>query len=110
VYIRRRSPIARIVSLAILIAALAIAGVTIVGGGSPRSQAFPLTIVNAAVPSRLVQAIRRMPGLSDFTPVNATLRKQPFDGHVEWSVTGTGGGRAVNFLAEPAGGRLRRVG
>jgi hypothetical protein len=81
--------------------------VTLDGTASPRSQSFSLSVVRAGVPSGFVRAIRRMPGLSDFSLASATLAKQPVDERVEWSIAGTGGGRELTFLARPNGTHLR---
>jgi hypothetical protein len=83
--------------------------VTLTGDGSPRSQAFSLSIVRVAVPPAFVRAIRRKPGLSDFSLESATLEKQPADGRIEWSIVGTGGGRELVFTARPGGEHLRKV-
>jgi hypothetical protein len=83
--------------------------VTLTGEGSPRSRAFSLSIVRVSVPPALVSAIRRKPGLSDFSLESATLEKQPADGRIEWSIVGTGGGRELVFTARPGGQHLRKV-
>jgi hypothetical protein len=83
--------------------------VTLSGDGSPRSQAFSLSIVRVAVPPAFVRAIRRKPGLSDFSLESATLEKQPADGRIEWSIVGTGGGHELVFTARPGGEHLRKV-
>jgi hypothetical protein len=61
------------------------------------------------VPPALVSAISRKPGLSDFSLESATLEKQPADGHIEWSIVGTGGGRELVFTARPGGQHLRKI-
>jgi hypothetical protein len=83
--------------------------VTLSGDGSTRSQAFSLSIVRVAVPPAFVRAIRRKPGLSDFSLESATLEKQPADGRIEWSIVGTGGGHELVFTARPGGEHLRKV-
>lgn len=84
--------------------------VTLVGDGSPRSQSFPLSIVRAAVPGQLRAAIRRRPGLSDFTLESATLAKEPVAHHLVWTVAGTGGGHELVFEARPNGRGLHKIG
>ena len=81
--------------------------VTLDGSASPRSRAFPLSIVRADVPSRLVRAVRRQPGLSDFELDAETLAMAPIDRRVEWTISGTGGGHNLNFTALPDGRHLR---
>jgi hypothetical protein len=84
--------------------------VTLDGNESVRKQSFSLSVVRAAVPVALVTAIRRRPGLSDFSVDSLTLAKDPLNGKLVWTVTGTGGGRSLVFLASPIGRGLHTVG
>jgi hypothetical protein len=82
--------------------------VTLEEPGSPRKHAFSLALVRAAVPARLIRAIRRRPGLSDFSADSVSLARSDVDGRVEWTVTGAGGGHELVFTARPDGSRMIR--
>jgi hypothetical protein len=83
--------------------------VTLDSSASPRSRSFPLTLVRASTPSRLIREIKRRPGLSDFSVDAETLSRSPVDNHLGWTVVGSGGGHDVVFHARPDGTHLAQI-
>jgi hypothetical protein len=75
--------------------------------GSPRPHAFSLALVRPRAPSELVAAIRRRPGLSDFSLSDALLSRDPLSNKPAWVISGSGGGHDLTFRARPNGSGLK---
>jgi len=84
--------------------------VTIVGTGDIKDSVFPLRVLRAGAPQRLLGAVRRK--LRDpkatVTAMNLTLR--PVSAVPYWAIVANGGGRLVTIAAHPGGTHLEVLG
>ena len=84
--------------------------VTIVGTGDIKDSVFPLRVLRAGAPQRLLGAVRRK--LRDpkatVTAMNLTLR--PVSAVPYWAIVANDGGRLVTIAAHPGGTHLEVLG
>jgi hypothetical protein len=84
------------------------AEVTLVGSGKLADNVFPIAKLAPDATTKLTAAVKAEAG-ADFAPETMTLGLAPVSGKVQWTFTGQGGGRELDFTAAADATRVKAV-